>query len=304
MPRSDASDGRRDRRGGPGRPSGDGAGQGRDAPRPRGNRGGADRERAEPRPGDPIGRDTANRRADAPPRGLLTPRQRDQRVPEPPLATTAPEDLPKGIRRELSKATDNSDKLRRLQQHTTAALAALDEGDGQTAVPHLQWVKQSARRSGAIREALGVALYLTQRYPECLTELATYRRITGHADQNHLVADARRAIGEGTDRIPELIEEMVRDDEVTPEALAEGHIVWASWIADRGDLGAARALLAPFVAEVPEQPEEHHLRLLYVDGDLAARAGDTASAKASFERIVAVADGFFDAEERAAGMTG
>lgn len=220
---------------------------------------------------------------------------------EPELSKDAPVDLPKGIDREVHRATNDKETAHRLLQHATVAFAALDDREGAAAVPHLEYLKARLPRTGFVREALGVALYLSEQYREALSELQTYRRLTGDTDQNHIVADCIRALGEGEHRIPELIEEMEAADEPAPDAARyEGRIVWGSWLADNGDIGAGRAVLAPLLEEQPadEEIEEHHLRLWYVAGDLADRGDDAGEARRWFGRITAVAEGFFDAEER------
>jgi len=234
----------------------------------------------------------------------MTSRGAEDRLAEPELASNAPVDLPKGLRRELEGAISDRDHLKRVLQHATAALAALDDRDGETAAPHLRWVKERAPRSGLVREALGVALYLAEQYDESLSELAAYRRMTGRQDQNHLVADAHRAVGRNEDRIPSLVEQMEAEDEVGAEARHEGRIVWASWLADGGDVGAGRAVLRGLLEErEPESIEEHHLRLWYVAGDLAERGDDDESARRWFGRVSDRAEDFFDVQERLDRLT-
>ena len=283
--------------------------------RERGTRGGRGRERHVPageehkRPQKgPAGIERAERRSDAPPRPMINrggggkgPRPS---ATEPPLADDAPVDIPRGIRRDIERATSDKETAKRLQQHLTAAFAALDHRDGATALPHLRYLKARLPRTGLLREALGVALYLHEDYKEALSELQAYRRLTGSSDQNHLVADAIRAVGEGEHRIPELIQEMEAGEEPAPDAARfEGRIVWACYLADSGDLGAGRAVLAPLLEEKPDdEPEEHHLRCWYVAADLAARAGDRESARDLFTRISDHADSFFDTEQRLAAL--
>ena len=234
----------------------------------------------------------------------MTSRPSEDRLPEPELAGKAPVDLPKGLRRELEGAISDRDHLQRVLQHATAALAALDDRDGETAAPHLRWIKERAPRSGLVREALGVALYLAEQYDDALSELAAYRRMTGRQDQNHLVADAHRAVGRNEDRIPSLVEQMEADGEVNDEARYEGRIVWASWLADGGDVGAGRAVLRALLEErEPEQVEEHHLRLWYVAGDLAERGDDDEGARRWFGRVAEHAHEFFDVAERLDRLT-
>ncbi len=212
-------------------------------------------------------------------------------------------DLSKKIRREIEKAASDAKHAKRVLQHMTIALSALDERDGRTAIPHLQWIKSQLPRLGSVREALGVSLYLEEEYKAALSELATYRRLTGGVEHNHLVADALRAVGDGQERIPELVRAMEDEEAAVPdEARYEGRIVWASWVADGGDLGAARAVLAALVEESVEEVEEHHLRAWYVAADLADRADDREAARRWFGRIVESSKAFFDAEDRYAAL--
>jgi hypothetical protein len=271
--------------------------------RDRGNRGGTERRPAR----GPAGLERAQKRSDAPPR---TPRTDpattgEGRMPEPPLAADAPIDVPKKTRKSVEKNASDITHAKRVLQHLTLALSALDERDGRTAIPHLQYIKSQLPRLALIREALGVALYLEEDYKTALSELATYRRLSGGVEHNHLVADALRAIGQGQDKIPGLIRDMENEDatDVTDEARYEGRIVWASWLAETGDIGAARAVLTPTLNETVDQIEEHHLRLWYVAADLATRAGDTDTARSWFARIIESSNSFFDAEQRHANLT-
>ena len=84
---------------------------------------------------------------------------------------------------------------------------------------------------------------------------------------------------------------------------AEGRIVAASSLADRGNLPAAIALLegAP---TAPKRVSERHLRTWYVLGDLHDRAGNPVSARRFFARVVAHDGRFADARERLATLGG
>ncbi len=222
---------------------------------------------------------------------------------EPALAVDAPIDVSKKIRKAVEKTASDIDHAKRVLQHLTLALSALDERDGRTAVPHLQFIKSQLPRLALVREALGVALYLDEDYKAAISELATYRRLSGGVEHNHLAADSLRAVGHGEEKIPALVRDMEDEDaEVPDEARFEGRIVWASWLADSGDVGAARAVLVPVLDERVEEIEEHHLRLWYVAADLAMRAGDLEAGRTWFGRIVENSDGFFDAEQRYAAL--
>lgn len=179
--------------------------------------------------------------------------------------------------------------------------AAIDEGLPAVALEYLRWAKHHAAGVPAVREALGIAAYLDGDFATAQRELATYRRLTGKNDQDHVFADCQRALGKPVDRVAELIEGMLASD-APRDRKVEGLIVWASAIADDGRADAARALLrrhAPSVA-VPARgtPTESDLKLWYVEADLAQRTGDRAAALDGFARVVAADPSFHDARER------
>lgn len=179
------------------------------------------------------------------------------------------------------------------------AAQALEEGDSAQAIPLLQWAKSAAPRTATIREALGVAFYTAERYNEAQSELLAYRRLSGSADQNHLLADCARALGR-PEKVATYVEEMMIAG-VDPERVAEGLIVVAGERADRGDLeGALEAILRVDLNPVEIQP--WHPRVWYVAGDLSERLGRTDQARDFFLAIQAVDDEFGDVEQRLAAL--
>lgn len=269
----------------------------------RGGRGDGDGNRERRRmPGaarQPVGIEGARRTEGAPPRR----RQVASAPTRPDLPDDVEIDLPRAVTRELRRSARDSQAADEAARCLTIASSLLEEREGSAALAYLAWAKHLAPRAPSIREALGVAAYLAEDYATALTELQAYRRFTNRADQNHLVADSLRALDRNTDDIPGLIEQM-RAEEIDEERIVEGTIVWASLLADRGDVGAGRAVLRDALRahEPGASPDEHHLRLWYVAGDLATRAGDNADARRWFERIDAAANEFFDVEERLAAL--
>lgn len=180
-----------------------------------------------------------------------------------------------------------------------AAGEALEAGDPSRAVMLLEWAKSVASRSGAVREALGVARYHAGDYAGAHSELLAYRRMTGRADQNHLLADCARALGR-----PERVGEYVAEMDVAgidPAARTEGLIVLAAARADRGDLLGARAVLERGELR-PADVRPHHLRLWYAAADVAERLGEEERARELFEAVDAVDEGFGDVPERLAAL--
>jgi tetratricopeptide (TPR) repeat protein len=228
-----------------------------------------------------------------------------ERAPKPEdLPTDRKPELPGAVLREIRKAVQNDHLLAEQIGHALAfGAAAIDEDDPETALRYLTWAKETVPRSPALREALGIARYLHGDYASALTELQAYRRLSGRPDQNHIVADCLRALDRETDRIADLAEEMQDHPDVPLERAVEGTIVWASAVADTGDVGAARAIIRRGLERLPAgEPEDAHLRLWFVAGDLADRAGDLDDARRWFSRVAEEAPDAFDVEARLAEL--
>lgn len=174
---------------------------------------------------------------------------------------------------------------------------ALQDGETGRAITTLRDVKGRASRSWAVREALGIALYLDEQYPEAARELGAYRRMSGRQDQNHLLADCARADGQ-IEKAEDLVDEMMAA-RVPPDRLAEGLLVVAGARADRGDPDAALAVLHRMDLE-PRTVEPYHLRLWYLAADLEERRGDTDAATGYLEAIATIDPSFLDVAERLA----
>lgn len=205
--------------------------------------------------------------------------------------------LPSAVYRDLKAAS--GPHLDAVATAYADAGTALDEGDVDRAVRLLTEAKQRASRSVAVREALGIAWYLTGRFKDAARELAAYRRMSGRADQNHLLADCARANGQ-PERAEDLVDEMIAA-KVAPDRVAEGLLVVAGSRADRGDVDAALAALHRVDLE-PKTVEPHHLRLWHLAASLEERRGDAAAAAGYLQAIATIDPTFLDVAERLAGL--
>ena len=293
-------------RGGPARR--DGAGAERGGPSGRGGkprrddhsaRGGGD----DPVPGhvdgprgarEPIGRDRATRRGDAPAR----PSRDRAAPPRPPLPDDEEPQLPRGVVKEIDRALGSGRRARDVALALSIGSAAIEASRPDIAVEVLAWAKHEAPRVSAVREAYGVALYLDEDFGAALTELQAYRRLTGRVDQNHLVADCLRALGRDVDRVAEAASPLLDDHKAPEDRRAEAAIVWAAALADAGDVRAGRAVLRRFLEPRRGGAAEHDLRVRWLAADLAQRDSDHLEAARQLERIVATDPDFLDARDR------
>jgi tetratricopeptide (TPR) repeat protein len=180
------------------------------------------------------------------------------------------------------------------------AVAALSRDRPHVAAKAAAQAKSMAPRSGAIREVLGIARYREGRFREALTELQTYRRITGRLDQNHLIADSHRALG-APEKAVGVVQEVL-SARIADEVRAEAAVVGGAALADLGRYEEALSLLRRFSTKA-EMARPHDLRVWYVTGDVLERAGRRVEAAKEFRRIVRHDPAAFDAAERLAALS-
>jgi tetratricopeptide (TPR) repeat protein len=211
-----------------------------------------------------------------------------------PKPSALPRDVIDELRR-VAKPGSADDAIGRLERAT----ALLERGDAPGAVREAQKAKQAAPRSGSVREVIGMAHYAQERFGEALRELQAYRRLSGRADQNHLIADCLRARGRG-ERIMPLVEEALRA-RIPNEVKAEAAVVGASALADQGRYEEGLAVLRRAKTD-KDVGRGYVLRLWYVAGDILERAGRREEAAREFRKVTRHDAGAFDAAERLAAL--
>ena len=160
----------------------------------------------------------------------------------------------------------------------------------------LKTLAQRAPGSPAVRELYGLTLYRLGQWRSAMRELEAFAAMTGSTEQHPVLADCARALKQWT-RVDELWDEL-KAASPGPELVAEGRIVVAGALADRGKLSEAIALLEPAASKTPKKPREHHLRLLYALADLRERAGEVPAARTLFRRLQSIAPDFADVNQR------
>ena len=151
-----------------------------------------------------------------------------------------------------------------------------------------------------MREVLGLALYRQQRWREALTEMQAYRRMSGRADQNHIIADCERGLGR-PERAVSLAEEALAARGVPLEARAEAVIVAASALADMARFDQALGLLRR-VRTRDDVARPDVLRVWYVIGDILERSGRPQEAERMFRKIMRHDPAAYDVAERLAQL--
>jgi tetratricopeptide (TPR) repeat protein len=224
----------------------------------------------------------------------LTPRPGGKGRPR----TASTSDLPRDVLDELQRSTRPT-QVRDAVSRLSRAVDLLERGDSGAAATEAAKAKQLSPRSASVREVLGLALYGQERWQEALTELKAYRRMSGRADQNHVIADCLRAVGKPIEAVP-LAEEELKA-KVSNDAKAEAVIVAASALADQGRFAEALAFLGRARTR-DDVAEPYTLRLWYVRGDILAKAGRRDEAAEEFHKVMRHDAAAFDAAERLAEL--
>jgi hypothetical protein len=184
--------------------------------------------------------------------------------------------------------------------HLAAAAEALDV-DPEVSYQHAIYARSRASRVGSVREAVGIAAYLTGRYTEALSELRAVRRIHGSDLHLPVMADCQRGLGR-----PERALEMAGSAEAAAldaEGQVEMRIVAAGARADLGQLDAAVVTLQCPELRAEKASWAPRLRYAYAEALLAAGRSD--EGRAWMARAVdSDVDGLTDAAERLAELDG
>lgn len=199
--------------------------------------------------------------------------------------------LPKDVRSELEVFPPRVTDL-------VGAAYLLIEEDPKEALRYLLEAKRAASRSPVVREACGLAAYHSEEYATALKELRTARRLSGRDELVPLIADCERALG-NPQKALDLATTPLR---LAPSDQVELRIVAAGARLDLGQPDAAAVLLRIPLLD-SDDTSESSARLKYAYAEALLAAGDSAGAKAWFERAAASdPDEITDAIDRAAEL--
>jgi tetratricopeptide (TPR) repeat protein len=190
----------------------------------------------------------------------------------------------------------------RLAERLAAAARAYERDRYSDVLRITKGLLEHVPESATARELHGLACYRLGRWREAIRHLEAARsRAGGDPSQLPVLMDCHRAQGHHR-RVGELWEEL-RAASPDADVLAEGRLVLASDLADRGELEAAVDLLTRAgAARNLRHPAERHVRQWYVLADLLERAGDLPRARDLFSRVVEADPELADAGIRLAAL--
>ena len=189
---------------------------------------------------------------------------------------------------------------KRVVERVALALDAFEKGRYAEARRIVVPVTRECEGVEFIHEIAGLSLYRTGSWRDAAEHLEIARGLSGGSTLNHpMLADCYRAL-KRYDKVDELWKEL---KESSPDAaiVAEGRIVAAGALADKGDLQAAVRVMEQ-VRKDPAKVREHHLREWYVLADLYDRSGDVIKAREWFTKISRQDKGFADVDARLAEL--
>ena len=182
----------------------------------------------------------------------------------------------------------------KLAERLAEAVHAYDRDRFQDSLRILRPLARAVPTAGAVRELLGLTLYRLGRWRPALKELEEYRTMSGSYDQLPAMMDCNRALH--LHSVVDQLWEDLREASPSGEVVAEGRIVMAGSLADRGDISGAIRLLTRDAAV--KKPRLHHLREWYALADLYERAGDVSRARELFAKVDAIDPDAFDTRDR------
>lgn len=218
--------------------------------------------------------------------------------PAAPRGSRRPKRLPPEIGSELTEAV-GSTRATRLASRLAEATKAYERDRYRDVVRIVKPLAEAAPGAAAVRELYGLARYRLGHWNEAIRELEAFRALTGSFDQHPTLADCYRAKKRW--REVDALWEELKAASPSPELVAEGRIVVAGALADRGRVAEAIEVLERAKTDL-RRPREHHLRIWYALGDLYERAGELTRAREFFRRVLEFDPDLYDTAERLAAI--
>jgi len=188
----------------------------------------------------------------------------------------------------------------RIAPRLAQAIRAYERDRYHDALRALRSIAAVAPGAPAVRELLGLTLYRLERWRAAIEELNAFHSLTASYDQHPVLADCHRALKHW--KAVDGLWEDLRQASPGAELVAEGRIVAAGALADRGDIAGAVRLLERS-PKGRKRVRPHDLRVTYALAGLYERSGDLPRAR-ELLRVVAVHDpGFVDVEQRLSALS-
>jgi tetratricopeptide (TPR) repeat protein len=141
--------------------------------------------------------------------------------------------------------------------------------------------------------------YRLGKWREAAAALEIARSLRGRVEDLPVLADCYRALRRWA-KVDEIWQE-IREVSPAHDIMAEGRIVAAGSLAERGDLRGAISMMEK-TAAIPRRVRPFHLKQWYVLADLYDRAGNVPKAREMFRRVAVHDRDYADVADRLASL--
>lgn len=203
-----------------------------------------------------------------------------------------------GLVREVARAVDPR-RATKLAEKLEVARVALERERYSEAKRIARSLLKELSGLASVHEIIGLASYRLGQWRDATSALEMASNLSERVENLPVLADCYRAQRRWTD-VYEVWREL-KEQSPAPDVMAEGRIVMAGSLADRGELSEAIELMRKALS-TPRRVREYHLRQWYVLADLYDRAGDIQRARELFARVMAVDADFADVRSRVAEL--
>lgn len=207
--------------------------------------------------------------------------------------------LPGWVTEELARVTPRS-RVAAATQELEEAVVAFVGGRYAKSRHHAEEAKALAPRLPAVRELLGLAAYRMGRWDQALTELRTYRRLSGETTHLPVEMDVLRAL-ERNEEI-EAAYALLHRLGGSQATLDEGRVVYGAFLLDQDRAREAWECTRP--VNLKASPTDGELRVWYVAARAAARLGDRTGGQRLYQAIVEADPGFPGLDELDTALRG
>lgn len=190
-------------------------------------------------------------------------------------------------------------RAEKLAQKLNSACIALDRERYSEAKRIARSLVKELSAVSTVHEVIGLASYRLGQWRDATSALEMAQRLNERVENMPVLLDCYRAQKRWID--VDAIWKDLKEQSPAPDVMAEGRIVVAGSLADRGDLRAAIDLMRKAIS-TPRRIREYHVRQWYALADLYDRAGDIQQAREMFARVAAVDSHFADVRERLSGL--
>jgi tetratricopeptide (TPR) repeat protein len=215
-------------------------------------------------------------------------------APAEPARRRTPKPIDPEVSAELIDAL-GTQRGRRLSERLAQASEALDRERFQEARRIAGSIAKEAPSVAAAHEILGLANYRLGMFKPAVVALQAAQDLHPNPALLPVIADCYRALRRW--QAVDDVWRQIRESSPGHEVMAEGRIVAAGALADRGELRAAIGVMEP-ATKRPKVVREHHLRQWYVLGDLYDRVGDPIAARRWFGAVADQEPEFGDVADR------